>query len=348
MKKFFSKELQEDFIHNQLLERSKNMDLSGFTFIDLFAGIGGLRIPFDELNAKCVFSSEFDESAAKTYFDNFGELPSGDIKEIDEKIDIPPFDILLAGFPCQPFSNAGKKLGFKDLRGTLFGEDICRIIEFHKPKIIFLENVKGFMNHDDGNTFYVVKSKLEDLGYHVYSEVLNARDFNIPQNRERIFIIAIKKIKGSKIHYEFPQKINKSTLVGDILEENVDKKYTISDKLWEGHKRRRKNNKEKGLGFGYSLFDKSSPYTSTISARYYKDGSEILIDQKNLKKNPRKITPREAARLQGFPESFKISKSDNSAYKQFGNSVSVPVIRALAKNLCVPINELRKLEDINN
>jgi DNA (cytosine-5)-methyltransferase 1 len=174
-----------------------------------------------------------------------------------------------------------------------------------------------------------VKETLEDLGYNVFHKVLNARDFGVPQNRERVFIVAINKKKLGSIGFEYPVPRKTETRVGDILDSKVDEKYTISNKLWAGHKRRLKEHREKGNGFGYSMFNSNSQYTSTISARYYKDGSEILIEQKN--DNPRKLTPREAARLQGFPEKFKIPVSDNQAYKQFGNSVAVPVILAIAK-----------------
>ncbi len=296
-----------------------------FKFIDIFAGIGGIRLGFESINGECVFSSEWDKHAQKTYEANFNEIPYGDITKIDEK-DIPTFDVLLAGFPCQPFSNAGLKKGFDDSRGTLFF-DIARITKEHKPKVVFLENVKGFKNHDKGNTFKVVINTLEDLGYKVYSKVLNAKDFGVPQNRERIYIVAFL----DDISFEFPKQMKPQTKLGNILDKAVDKKYTISDKLWAGHQRRKKEHKEKGNGFGYSLFNEDSEYTSTISARYYKDGSEILIDQKG--QNPRKLTKREAARLQGFPENFEIPCSDMQAYKHFGNSVSVPVIKALAKEI---------------
>ena len=299
--------------------------LKNFKFIDLFAGIGGIRIPFDELGAKCVFTSEWDKFAQITYQANFGEKPHGDITQIQAK-DIPAFDFLLAGFPCQPFSNAGLKKGLEDARGTLFF-DICRITEYHKPKVLFLENVKGFKNHNQGKTYAIVKGMLENLGYKVYAQVLNARDFGVPQNRERIYIIAFK----DKVHFHFPSPPCLEVKVGDILENKVHDRYTLSDKLWAGHVRRKREHLEKGNGFGYALFDHDSSYTSTISARYYKDGSEILIEQP--RQNPRKITPREAARLQGFPDSFVIPVSDAQAYKQFGNSVSVPVIRAIVAQI---------------
>lgn len=303
-------------------------------FIDLFAGIGGIKLGFKSYFGSCVFSSEWDKYAQITYQFNFGYKPSGDITKIDEK-QIPKFDILLAGFPCQPFSNAGLKKGFEDTRGTLFF-DIARIIKHHKPKVIFLENVKAFKNHNKGNTFKVVKETLEDMGYKIYFQVLNAKNFGVPQNRERIYIIGFL----DNVDFNFPKPLNKKVKLGDILDKKVDKKYTISDKLWAGHQRRKKEHKAKGNGFGYSMFNEDSEYTSTMSARYYKDGSEILIEQKG--KNPRKITPREASRLQGFPEDFKIPVSDTQAYKQFGNSVSVPVIKALAKEINKAINSLKK------
>ncbi|MFZ2727812.1 MAG: DNA cytosine methyltransferase [Methylococcaceae bacterium] len=303
-------------------------------FIDLFAGIGGIRIGFEQAfgeNAEFVFASEIDKFSQKTYFDNFKEQPFGDITQINE-IEIPAFDVLLAGFPCQPFSHAGLKKGFEDARGTLFF-DIARIVKHHKPKVIFLENVKGFKNHDKGNTFKVIKETLEEFGYTIYSQILNAKEFGVPQNRERIYIICFL----DDIHFEFPTPPKTNVKLGDILEQNIAEKYTISDKLWAGHQRRSLEHKAKGNGFGYSLFNADSDYTSTISARYYKDGSEILISQEN--KNPRKVTPREAARLQGFPESFCITVSDVQAYKQFGNSVCVPVINALANAIFNSLNQ---------
>ena len=305
--------------------KDKKNQPSKFTFIDLFAGIGGIRIPFEELGGKCVFTSEWDKPCQVTYQANFGEIPNGDIKKIKPS-EISSFDILLAGFPCQPFSQAGFKKGFGDTRGTLFF-DIARIIEYHKPKVVFLENVKRLRSHDDGNTLKVIKRTLEDLGYDVSYDIFNAKDFGVPQNRERIYIIAFQ----GETDFSFPIPCKNETRVGDILEKNPDPKYTISDKLWAGHRRRKIEHRLKGNGFGYGLFNANSLYTNTISARYYKDGSEILIEQKN--KNPRKLTPREAARLQGFPDSFIIPVSNAQAYKQFGNSVCVPAIRAITKKI---------------
>lgn len=314
--------LKDNFIYKIGLNNKK------YKAIDLFAGIGGIRLGFQNAfkeNIKFVFSSEIDKYAQQTYTANFGETPHGDITKIDEK-DIPSHDILLAGFPCQAFSIAGKRLGFEDTRGTLFFE-VARIVKHHKPKIVFLENVKGFVNHDKGNTFRVVKETLEEMGYKVYSKVLNAKDFGVPQNRERIYIIAFL----DDVEFEFPKSLDIDMKVGDILETEVDDKYTISDKLWAGHQRRKLEHKAKGNGFGYSLFNNNSRYTSTISARYYKDGSEILIEQEN--NNPRKLTPKEAGRLQGFNKDFKIVVSDTQAYKQFGNSVCVPVIQAISEKI---------------
>lgn len=330
--------LQIDLLHllkttNAKGKLNTNLPLSEYKFIDLFAGIGGIRLPFDELGAQCVFSSEWDKYASQTYAANYGNVPHGDITQIDEK-HIPAFDILLAGFPCQPFSNAGHKKGFDDTRGTLFF-DICRIVDFHKPKVLFLENVKGFKGHNKGETFTVVKETLAELGYKVHTQILNAKHFGVPQNRERIYIIAFR----DNLNFTFPCPDNNKVQVGDILsKKTVDKKYTLSDKLWAGHKRRKLEHKAKGNGFGYSLFQANSEYTSTISARYYKDGSEILIDQGD-DKNPRKLTPREAARLQGFPNNFIIPVSDTQAYRQFGNSVAVPVIQAIAKKIAKALKQ---------
>lgn len=307
------------------MPKTKN-NKTKFTFIDLFAGIGGIRRGFESIGGECVFSSEWDKQAQVTYQANYGEIPYGDITKIKEE-EIPSFNVLLAGFPCQPFSQAGLKKGFKDIRGTLFF-DIARIVKFHKPDVIFLENVRNLASHDKGNTLKVITKTLEDLKYKVFVKILNAKDFGVPQNRARIYIICFK---DESINFNFPNEPKTKTALGDILEKTVDPKYTISDRLWDGHKRRRIEHKAKGNGFGYCLFNEDSPYTSTISARYYKDGSEILIEQKG--KNPRKLTPREAARLQGYDDSFIIPVSNAQAYKQFGNSVAVPVIRALAKNI---------------
>ncbi|MBL7045516.1 MAG: DNA cytosine methyltransferase [Parcubacteria group bacterium] len=308
-----------------------------FKTIDLFAGIGGIRLGFESVGGENVFSSEWDKYAQVTYQANFGEIPYGDITKIKPE-EIPEFDVLLAGFPCQPFSQAGLKRGFSDTRGTLFF-DIAKIVDYHRPRVVFLENVKRLKSHDGGNTLKIIKETLESMGYEVHAKVLNAKDFGVPQNRERIYIVAFL----GKTNFQFPEVGGVETDVGDILEENVDGKYTISDKLWAGHKRRKLEHKEKGNGFGYTLFNRESPYTNTISARYYKDGSEILIEQKN--KNPRKLSPREAARLQGYPDDFYIPVSDAQAYKQFGNSVAVPVICELAKKIAKEMETIKPYKD---
>jgi DNA (cytosine-5)-methyltransferase 1 len=308
-----------------------NPDQYDYSMIDLFAGIGGTRLGFYQTGrVGNVFSSEWDKFSQKTYYANFGEHPEGDITKI-EASDVPDHDILVGGFPCQAFSQAGKKMGFEDTRGTLFF-DVARIIKGKRPKAFLLENVRNLLSHDHGRTFKVIKNTLEELNYEVYYTTFHARDFGAPQNRERIYIVGFDKSQVSNYDtFQYPLPPKPKTRVGDILEKNVDDKYTISDKLWEGHKRRKAEHKAKGNGFGYSLFNADSPYTNTISARYYKDGSEILIDQPN--KNPRKLTPREASRLQGFPDDYIIPVSDTQAYKEFGNSVCVPVIHAIAEQI---------------
>lgn len=309
-----------------------------YTFIDLFAGIGGIRLAFEPYG-QCVFSSEWDKRAQETYETNFGEMPEGDITKIHEK-DIPEHDILLAGFPCQPFSLAGvskknslgKNHGFLDeTQGTLFF-DIARIIKEKQPKAFLLENVKNLRSHDKGKTYKIIKDVLEnDLGYTVYDEVINAKGL-VPQNRERIYIVGFKKA----IQFEFPEIPKNGPPLESILERSVPDKYTLSDKLWDYLQAYKAKHEARGNGFGYGLADIKS-HSRTLSARYYKDGSEILIPQPG--KNPRKLTPRECARLQGFPESFKIEVSDTAAYKQFGNSVAVPVVRLIAKNMILALEQ---------
>jgi DNA (cytosine-5)-methyltransferase 1 len=319
---------------------------SSFTFIDLFAGIGGMRIGFQKAGGTCVFSSEFEKNAQATYCVNHGDFPFGDITKVLVS-DIPDHDVLVAGFPCQPFSHAGLKKGIGDTRGTLF-HNIANILKEKKPKVALLENVKGLISHDKGFTLQVILRTLIDMGYscNIDKEIINkgtpkelqaeakkmvlkSIGFGVPQNRQRIYIVLWRGKAAKKFCYPAPTKSN--TRVSSILEKNPDPKYTISDKLWCGHKRRKIDNAKNGKGFGYGLVKEDSPYTNTISARYYKDGSEILIEQEG--KNPRKLTPREAARLQGFPDSFVCCKSDVQAYKQFGNSVSVPVVFSLAKEI---------------
>ena len=302
-----------------------------FKQIDLFAGIGGIRQAFQRQGGYNVYSSEWDKFAQTTYRINYGEVPDGDITAIDEK-DIPDHDILLGGFPCQPFSQAGLHKGFEDARGTLFF-DVARIIRAKRPKAFLLENVKQLKGHDNGNTIRVILSVLDELNYYVPDpQVLNAYHFGIPQNRERIIIVGFNKdyLPADYKEFNYPVgQIDESVCVGNILETEVGDRFTISDKLWQGHQARKYMHEKKGNGFGFCLFNKDSKYTSTISERYYKDGSEALIEQ--LGKNPRMLTPRECARLQGFTDDFIIPVSNARAYKQFGNSVCIPVIEAVAK-----------------
>ena len=317
-----------------------------FAFIDLFAGIGGMRIGFERAGGTCVFSSEFDVKAQNTYERNYWETPFGDITSIPPQL-IPDHDVLIAGFPCQPFSHAGLKLGIEDTRGTLF-YNIAAILEKKRPKFAFLENVKGLVSHQGGETLKIILNTLIMLGYKctipnnviangttaqiqklAKEMVLRSVDFGLPQNRQRIYIVLWRE--DLEDAFEYPSPDGKQTCVASILEAEPDPSLTISNRLWSGHQRRKRENKIKGKGFGYGLVHPDSEYTNTISARYYKDGSEILIAQENA--NPRKLSTREAARLQGFPEEFIINESSVQAYKQFGNSVSIPVIEACAKQI---------------
>ena len=319
------------------------MEKKEFTFIDLFAGIGGIRQAFESAGGKCVFSSEWNKFSQQTYEANFGEVPDGDITKIDEN-EIPDHDILVGGFPCQPFSIAGvstknflgREHGFKDItQGTLFF-DICRIIKAKKPRAFLLENVKNLKSHDKGNTFKVIlKALQEDLGYDIHYKVIDASS-QVPQHRERIFIVGF----DSPMEFEFPELADNRPILGDILEKNVDKKYTLLDGTWNALQRHLEKHRAKGNGFGYNIADKSG-IAKTLSARYYKDGAEILISQ-GEKKNPRRLTPRECARLMGFPEEFKIVVSDNQAYRQFGNAVVVPVVKEIAKAMVTCMTEGRK------
>lgn len=305
-------------------------------FIDLFAGIGGMRLAFEEAGGYCVYSNEWNKYSQQTYFANFGEQPDGDITRV-EAISIPDHDILVAGFPCQPFSIAGvskkqsmgKATGFEDkTQGTLFF-DVCRILEKKRPKAFMLENVKNLCSHDRGRTFKVILESLNELDYEVFSQVIDGQNF-VPQHRERILIVGFdRKRYGTDIKFEFNiTPISPKPLIKDILEPDVDKKYTLSDKLWIYLQNYAAKHKAAGNGFGYGIAPLDG-VSRTLSARYYKDGSEILIEQDGM--NPRKLTPRECARLQGFPDTFKIPVSDTQAYKQFGNSVVVPLMANVAK-----------------
>ena len=303
-----------------------------FSFIDLFAGIGGMRIPFDELGGRCVMTSEIDRHALNTYRMNFrddGHFFAGDITQIQID-DIPSHDLLLGGFPCQPFSHAGHKKGFEDTRGTLFF-DIARILEAKRPKAFLLENVRGLMWHDSGNTFNRIL-EIANKYYYVSHRVLDAKDFGLPQTRKRIYLVGLDKEKYSTpFDFDLLATHKETLTVGQVLESDAEESLTLSDRLWEGHKARKKKHLELGNGFGYRMVNDTSLYTPTLSARYFKDGSEILVEQ--IGKNPRKLTPREGARLQGFPESFILNESKMQAFRQLGNAVPISVVRAIAEKL---------------
>lgn len=316
-----------------------------FTFIDLFAGIGGMRIAFERVGGHCVYSSEWNKYSQQTYFANFGEQPEGDITQVSA-LSIPDHNILVAGFPCQPFSIAGvskknslgRATGFEDkTQGTLFF-DVCRILKEKRPKAFLLENVKNLCSHDKGRTFKVILESLEELNYNVFYSVLDGQNY-VPQHRERILIVGFDRKKyGKNVQFNFdltPRLLK--PVMRDILDENVDEKYTLSDKLWAYLQNYAAKHKAAGNGFGYGIAPLDG-ISRTISARYYKDGSEILIEQEG--KNPRRLTPRECARLQGFPDDFKIPVSDTQAYKQFGNSVVVPLIENVAELIVKKIEEL--------
>ncbi len=316
---------------NVKLKPKKN---ASFRFIDLFAGIGGVRLGFQNAGGTCVFSSEYDKAAQKTYEENHGEFPFGDITKIDENT-IPDHDYLLAGFPCQPFSHAGvsarnavgKKHGFLcDTEGTLFF-DVMRVVDAKKPKIIFLENVRNLERHDGGKTFTTIKNAIDESGYNFSYKVIDASSV-VPQRRVRCYIVAIRKDLG--VTFAFPEFTGPPLALKSILENDVDDMYTISDKLWQGHINRTKRNVERGTGFTAYTADLDKP-SNTIVARYGKDGKECLIPQSC--KNPRMLTQRECARLQGFPETFVCPTSRTPAYRQFGNSVVVPVITKLANKI---------------
>jgi DNA (cytosine-5)-methyltransferase 1 len=304
------------------------------TFIDLFAGIGGMRLGFERAGARCVFTSEWDTYAQQTYRANFGdERLFGDITSIDPK-SIPDHDILVAGFPCQPFSIAGvskkkslgREHGFDDpTQGTLFF-NVKEIIAAKRPRAFLLENVKNLVSHDKRRTFRVILDALTNrLGYHVQHDILDAKAY-VPQHRERVYIAGFK----DPVAFTFPRPPSGAPRLGTILEPAVAEKYTLSDHLWRYLQRYAEKHKAAGNGFGFGLVG-ADDVARTLSARYFKDGSEILIRQK--RKNPRRLTPRECASLMGFPRTFQIPVSDTRAYKQFGNSVVVPLLAAIAKEI---------------
>lgn len=301
------------------------MNWASFKFIDLFAGIGGIRLGFESVGGHCVFSSEFDEDACKTYEANFGEHPAGDITKINSK-DIPDFDILLGGFPCQAFSIIGKKEGFlNETCGTLFF-DIERILSEKKPRAFMLENVNNLLSHDNGNTFKVIKSHLEVLGYKVYHKILNALDYGVPQNRRRIIIVGFL----DNVNFSFPSpvaEIEKISL-SDILEKNVDKKYYVKDEIKNSRLNRLKDkNFPKPYISHENMAGSVTPHPYSSALRAGASANYILINDE------RRPTEREMLRLQGFPESFKIVVSYGKIRKQCGNSVAVPMIKAVAQNM---------------
>ena len=308
-------------------------------FIDLFCGIGGFRLAFERTGGKCVFSSDWDKHSQITYEANFGEKPHGDIHQV-AVADIPPHDILCGGFPCQPFSIAGvskklslgRKHGFDDEKqGNLFFE-IANILEYHKPAAFVLENVKNLRNHDQGRTFEIIYNTLtEALGYTVYYKIIDAQSV-VPQHRERIFLVGFREPR----YFEFPQYPLQGPKLSSILESKPADKYTLTDHLWQYLQDYAKKHKAAGNGFGFGLFT-GNDVARTLSARYHKDGSEILISQ-GAGKNPRRLTPRECAKLMGYPSDFKIPVSDTQAYRQFGNSVVVPVVERIAKAVVKVLN----------
>lgn len=312
---------------------------AAFRFIDLFCGIGGFRLAFQRAGGDCVFSCDWDKFSRQTYEANFNEVPREDIREVPVE-EIPPFDILCAGFPCQPFSLAGvskknslgRKHGFDDEKqGNLFFS-IAKILDSHRPAAFVLENVKNLRNHDRGRTFNVIYETLtKSLGYTVKVKTIDAQSV-VPQHRERIFLVGFREPR----FFEFPKFPGEGPKLGSILETEVNDKYTLSNHLWKYLQNYAKKHQAAGNGFGFSLFT-GDDVARTLSARYHKDGSEILISQ-GPHKNPRRLTPRECARLMGFPANFKTPVSDTQAYRQFGNSVVVPVVERIAKQVVATLS----------
>ncbi|HHW94482.1 MAG TPA: DNA cytosine methyltransferase [Mogibacterium sp.] len=319
-----------------------------FKSIDLFAGIGGIRLGFDQAfkdEIETVFISEWDKKAQETYRANFNDEIEimGDITKIDEK-DIPDHDILLAGFPCQAFSLAGQKKGFEDARGTLFF-DVARIVKYHKPKVVFAENVKNLVNHDRGRTFKVIRGILKDLGYEVFYKVLNSKDFGVPQNRERIYIVAFRN-DIAPCSFKFPEKTDDTKVIRDIIEEGeVSSKYYLSTVYLDSLRKHKRRHESKGNGFGYEIRDYESIAGAIVCGGMGRERN-LIIDERLTDFTPvthiqgevnreyiRKMTPREWARLQGFPDDFKLVVADTHLYKQFGNSVTVPAIKIIAEQI---------------
>lgn len=324
------------------LERFKPNPKADFHFIDLFCGIGGFHKGFERQGGECVFASDWDKFSQLTYRTNYPKTPLfGDITREGLIDKIPAHDVLCAGFPCQPFSLAGvskknslgRKHGFEDERqGNLFFS-IAEILDKHRPSAFVLENVKNLKSHDKGNTFKVIHKILtEDLGYHVHYRIIDARSW-VPQHRERIFIVGFREERP----FEWPEIPQEGPTLGEILDSDVPEKYTLTDHLWQYLRNYAAKHQAAGNGFGFGLVGANS-VARTLSARYHKDGSEILIDQ-GEGRNPRRLTPRECARLMGYPETFKIEQvSDTQAYRQFGNSVVVPVVEKIAEQVIVALN----------
>lgn len=331
-------EYQTD-LFNYSIEEKKEESKDSFEFIDLFSGIGGFRLAFESVGGKCIFSSDIDKWANETYFLNFGEYPKGDITKIPEEI-IPDHDILCAGFPCQPFSIGGYRKGFCDTRGTLFFE-IERILKAKQPKAFLLENVKGLTNHDKGKTFKVIKESLNKLGYKIFFKVLNSKDYGVPQNRERIYIVGFK---DKTVAFKFPEPVKSKVNINDLLEKNV-KGHELSETASKHLKKHYAHFLEKKeVNEEYPMFateirpsrcslrnDGCSP---CLTAKMGTGGNNVpALVQEN-----RKLTVRECLRLQGFPESYKMRENYSQSYKQIGNSVSVPVIKLIAKEMSKYLN----------
>jgi DNA (cytosine-5)-methyltransferase 1 len=320
-----------------------------FTFIDLFAGIGGFRMALQELGGRCVFTSEWEKQAQETYFENFGDIPYGDITAQETKAAIPKkFDVLCAGFPCQAFSIAGKRGGFEDTRGTLFF-DVAEIIKRHQPKALFLENVKGLVNHKSGKTLATILNVLRnDLGYIVPEpRILNAKDYGVPQNRERIFIIGFRKdYMEAAEQFAYPEPSGKKVAIRRILEKGtVPARYYLSKRYLRTLKDHRARHAAKGNGFGYEVIGHDEIANAIVVGGMGRERNLVkvmpdheLVPETNIKgginqEGIRKMTPREWARLQGFPDDFEFPVADVHCYKQLGNSVAVPAIQATAKEL---------------
>ena len=338
----------------KLLKEGKAVKSLKYRSIDLFAGVGGIRLGFEQAfgeSIETVYASEIDPKAIETYHANFSDdfEIAGDITKENEETDVPHFDICLAGFPCQSFSIAGRRKGFEDdykgvSRGTLFF-DVARICEHHMPRIIFLENVKGLKNHDRGRTYKVIKGRLKEMGYEVFADVLNSKNFGVPQNRERIYIVAFRNDIAPD-RFKFPQKTDDTKKLSNIIEKKpVSPKYYLSSTYWNTLIKHRERHKAKGNGFGYQIRSWEDIAGAIVCGGMGRERN-LLIDKRQKDLIPvtnikgeinnygiRKMTPREWARLQGFPEDFKLEVADTHLYKQFGNSVTVPVIKAIAEEI---------------